>query len=1112
MRVLRLLFILFCAGIGFGHATGARYLIITHDSYAEALKPLADWKTQKGYKAKIVTLSEIGGSDSVSIRNYVVQAYGTWPIRPEYLLLVGNKNQIPFPFFVNTNYGQGYSDNYYTNVIGDYHNELIPGRFWVFDTNEVKTIVAKVLSYDKDPFMDDPSWFKKGSTVVCEDGTPSGDSIYWSDARYAHRLMETAGYLQIDSFAASFHDSSPDVIHAINEGRTYVLYRGLAGYDWCPPFGYIEGSDFDNRWKLPIVISASCATVEYIGYDWMNAGTADEPRGPVGFLATSTMLDNAAEFRSALALGTLRSIFSDSFSTLGRACEAGRQNYYNTFGNTLEYNSWTCLGDPEMTVRTETPRVVQVSHRPFIWIGDTLAVQVRRDSAPVENALVCVIARHDSALYHYGRTDNLGNIKFIDSLPYTDTAFITVTGRNMLTQTDTVIGGFQGGPCVKYIKHVVLDSVGGNGNYQPNNGENIELMVWVLNYGDSTAWGASGTLQKYETDAYYQLDDTVKFFGDLALLDSASTTADGFDLMISSICPDSHLIKLKLTVRDELDNSWISYFDFRVYCRRPYLVYASNRILDSLGGNNDHQVNPAEKIELPVWIKNIGDTLAENVLAWIQKSVPDQYFTIQDTIKDFGTILPLDSAWCGPDGYDIQVDSQCPDQHPLQLRIKIRDSLDSLWTNDFQLVNHAADLVFHTYYINDSVKYALPGDTFPISLFLKNIGSGFADRVSATLFTSDSFVTVIDGNSQFGSIPADSIGNNMANPFVVLARSNTPAGYSITMRAALTAGLYQDTISFIIYVGKRDYLVWDPDHNHSSGFILHQKLSNLHFLGNYRQTIPLEYLNLYKTLFISLGVTPNNQILYDTCAIIPEILHFMAGGGKLYMEGGNVWCHDTGYGGYNFCPLFYIQPVTDNSGGCSGIVGYNNTLTRGMSFKYTGESSSLDRITAIYDGVLIFKNRSSTATLGVAANHRTIGVSFEFAGLVDSVPPAMKSVLADSIMRYFGITPSGGINETESVVRSPDAFGLDLFPNPFHGALDIRYQFEPDLDIKGARIIIYDVTGRLIKEIPIRGSGASSDVLWSGDDAVGRKVPAGIYFIGLEVGEAFINKKIIRLR
>jgi len=42
--------------------SGARYLIITHDNYYEALQPLAEWKTQKGMKAKIVKLSEIGGN------------------------------------------------------------------------------------------------------------------------------------------------------------------------------------------------------------------------------------------------------------------------------------------------------------------------------------------------------------------------------------------------------------------------------------------------------------------------------------------------------------------------------------------------------------------------------------------------------------------------------------------------------------------------------------------------------------------------------------------------------------------------------------------------------------------------------------------------------------------------------------------------------------------------------------------------------------------------------------------------------------------------------------------------------------------------------------------
>ncbi|MCK4674154.1 hypothetical protein KAT67_09265, partial [candidate division WOR-3 bacterium] len=38
---------------------GAKYLIITHDNYYDALISLAEWKTQKGLKAKIVKLSEI---------------------------------------------------------------------------------------------------------------------------------------------------------------------------------------------------------------------------------------------------------------------------------------------------------------------------------------------------------------------------------------------------------------------------------------------------------------------------------------------------------------------------------------------------------------------------------------------------------------------------------------------------------------------------------------------------------------------------------------------------------------------------------------------------------------------------------------------------------------------------------------------------------------------------------------------------------------------------------------------------------------------------------------------------------------------------------------------
>jgi len=147
--------------------TGARYLIITHDDYYSALEPLACWKTQKGVRAKIATLSETG-SDSIAIKAYITSAYNTWQIRPEYLLLVGNKYQLPFPRFVTAGV-TSYSDNYYANVVGDFRNELYHGRLWVSDTVEAKTAVAKILSYEKNPpVMFDSLWYRKGVTIVNE--------------------------------------------------------------------------------------------------------------------------------------------------------------------------------------------------------------------------------------------------------------------------------------------------------------------------------------------------------------------------------------------------------------------------------------------------------------------------------------------------------------------------------------------------------------------------------------------------------------------------------------------------------------------------------------------------------------------------------------------------------------------------------------------------------------------------------------------------------------------------------------------------------------------------------------------------------------------------------
>ncbi|MEO0050218.1 MAG: C25 family cysteine peptidase, partial [candidate division WOR-3 bacterium] len=69
---------------------GARYLIITTDALAPVVQPLAEWKHFSGMQCKVTTLSEIGGSDTTAIKNYIRNAYNNWPVRPEFVLLVGS--------------------------------------------------------------------------------------------------------------------------------------------------------------------------------------------------------------------------------------------------------------------------------------------------------------------------------------------------------------------------------------------------------------------------------------------------------------------------------------------------------------------------------------------------------------------------------------------------------------------------------------------------------------------------------------------------------------------------------------------------------------------------------------------------------------------------------------------------------------------------------------------------------------------------------------------------------------------------------------------------------------------------------------------------------------
>ncbi len=453
---------------------GARYLIIVPDEWLDEILPLARWKTQKGMLARVVPLS-VTGSSAPQIKSYIQTAYDTWDIKPEYLLLVGNAAHIPFE---NT-------DNYYVRVAGnDIFIDILPGRLPAANAAEVQVMVTKTLKYDL-ALASDTLWYLKATTVVREDGD-ADDSIYYADMAFATERFRRHGYIHIDHFFADSGHSASDVINAVNDGRSFVFYRGQGVGNWWPPF-QVDPYQTQNGDKLPIVVSTTCATIDpyqggSAGEQWMTAGTPGQLKGAVGFFGTTTVRSHVAHIRSAVAQGFFAGVFDSLMETYGQVCENGRLNLYQMYADLPDYNGFTTLGDPEIPLRTRPPLAFTVQYPNLLHLADTaVEFTVWKDmGSPVQGALVCVY--QDTTVYAYGYTDPQGQVLLPLEGLHTGHLHFTVTKRNFRPLKDS-IPVIAEGPYPMPMGITVDDQESPVPDGQPNPGEALYLGVLVKNVG-----------------------------------------------------------------------------------------------------------------------------------------------------------------------------------------------------------------------------------------------------------------------------------------------------------------------------------------------------------------------------------------------------------------------------------------------------------------------------------------------------------------------------------------------------------------------------------------------------------------------------------------------------
>jgi len=108
------------------------------------------------------------------------------------------------------------------------------------------------------------------------------------------------------------------------------------------------------------------------------------------------------------------------------------------------------------------------------------------------------------------------------------------------------------------------------------------------------------------------------------------------------------------------------------------------------------------------------------------------------------------------------------------------------------------------------------------------------------------------------------------------------------------------------------------------------------------------------------------------------------------------------------------------------------------------------------------------------------------------------------------LEPGTGVGETNNDYTK--LIRLDAMPNPFSKLTDIVFGIEHSA--KRIELSIYDATGRLIKYFlpPCSELSGSTSVVWDGTDAVGKQVPAGVYFVKLEADDWRASEKLLLIR
>jgi PKD repeat protein len=671
--------------------TGAEYLIITPDgaAFIQYADSILKFRTEQGILTMVKTLTEVGGNTTTAIEGYINNAYNSWTIPPAAILLLGDYGTDINSTVISPIYDSYcVSDNIYGDVNGDHMPEIVMARITANNQSQLQVMVSKFLNYERNPptsasFYAHPitalgwqteRWFQICSEVVggywknvqgkvpvrineVYGGNPSVDP--WSTATNTSTVLNYFGPSGLGYIPATPQTlggwtggNATAINAAINAGSFMLQHRDHgAETGWGEPsYSSTNISGLVNT-DLTYIMSINCLTGKYnyssevfaekfhrYTYNGQNSGA-------LGIMAASEisysfvndvyvwgMFDNMwTDFMPGYGTNPASRGVLPAFGNAAGKIFLQQSGWpYNTSDKEVTYNLFHAHGDAFLTVYSEVPQNLTVTHNPVLYAGSPSFEVTANSGSLIALTVNGVII---------GTATGSGSPVSISIPPQVppDQMIVTVTRQNYFRYRAIVDVVPASGPYVVYTANAINDPLpGGNNNGLMDYNETNLLNISMKNVGIQAASNVSATLSS--TDTYITITDNSENFGTIDP-NQTITINNAFSVVVANNIPDQHGVPFTLSSSDGT-NTWNS--SFTVVANAPQLTVGAMTIQDNCSGcNNDGILDAGETANLLIGNSNTGHSSLTGITANLSiAGGSSPYLVLNSSNYSLGTLNP----------------------------------------------------------------------------------------------------------------------------------------------------------------------------------------------------------------------------------------------------------------------------------------------------------------------------------------------------------------------------------------------------------------------------------------------------------------------------------------